>query len=298
MKIGLNYWTLGGFEGKIPIADAARDAKSAGLDAMELCFGAGELTPETCNTELDRIRSAVIDAGLDLQSLATAYYWSASLGSPDDAERNAATSFTEAYIRAAGRLRAPAVLVMPGTVDVGWDPKRPVAHAKQVYDLSRRSLESLLPVAEGEGVTTVENVWGKFLTGPFEFCAYVDTFYSKSLKAYFDVGNVVLNGYPEHWIDILGPRIARVHFKNFRRRDAGGTLGDFTASLLDGDVNWAAVFEALARAGYDEYVTAEMLVSETPLPNRELAFRAGREMALLRERHVESHVISTRWRVL
>lgn len=294
MRIGLNYWTLGGFDGKTPVAEAARDAKSAGLDAIELCFGAGELTPETSNAELDRIRSAVVDAGLELPSLATAYYWSASLGSPDDAERKAATTFTEAYIRAAGRLRAPAVLVMAGTVDVGWDPTRPVGHAQQVYDLSRRSLESLLPVAEGEGVTiAVENVWSKFLTGPFEFRAYLDAFSSKSLKAYFDVGNVVINGYPEHWIDILGPRIARVHFKNFRRRDAAGTLADFTASLFDGDVNWAAVFEALERTGYDEYVTAEMLVSETPLPNRELAFRAGREMALLREGHSRTPVTTT-----
>ncbi len=282
MKISINYWTLGGFEGAVPIAEAARQARAAGFDAIEPCFGAGELTPETTDAELARIRADVDATGLELASLATGYYWSASLGSPDEGERTAAIDFTRAYVRAASRLGATAVLVMPGTVDVGWDASRPVAHAALVYELAQKSIRSLMTRAESEGVVlALENVWGKFLTGPFEFRDFIDTFESPWVKSYCDVGNAVVNGYPEHWIDLLGSRIARIHVKNFRRRDAGGTLSDFTGSLLEGDVAWESVFEALARANYEGHLTAEMLVSETGLPDRELANRTAAELRSL-----------------
>ncbi len=49
-----------------------------------------------------------------------------------------------------------------------------------------------------------------------EFARYVDEFESPWLKAYFDVGNVVFYGFPQDWIRALGPRIAKVHLKDFQ----------------------------------------------------------------------------------
>jgi hexulose-6-phosphate isomerase len=63
-------------------------------------------------------------------------------------------------------------------------------------------------------------------------------------------------GYPEQWIKILGKRIKKVHFKEFRCNV--GTLDGFV-DLLAGDVNWAAVVDALNAVGYDGWVTAEMI---------------------------------------
>ena len=51
----------------------------------------------------------------------------------------------------------------------------------------------------------LENVWNKFLLGPVEFKTFIDQFSRPYVGCYFDVGNVVINGYPEHWIEILGP---------------------------------------------------------------------------------------------
>jgi sugar phosphate isomerase/epimerase len=68
--------------------------------------------------------------------------------------------------------------------------------------------------------------------------------------------NVLLTGYPEHWIRILGKRIKRVHIKDFRR--SVGTAEGFV-DLLQGDVDFAAVKAALSRIGYRGYVTAEIL---------------------------------------
>jgi L-ribulose-5-phosphate 3-epimerase len=171
------------------------------------------------------------------------------------------------------------VLVVPGAVDVAWDPSRPVTPARRVWELSAASLRSLLPVAEGEGVTlALENVWNRFLTGPFEFASFIDQFASEHVRSYFDAGNAVLLGYPEHWIEILGPRIARVHVKGFRRNNGGGDMSGFTGSLLDADIDWSAVVAALAETGYEGWLTAEMMVSDQGLPDAALAGRVALEM--------------------
>ena len=54
----------------------------------------------------------------------------------------------------------------------------------------------------------------------------------------------------------LGPRIRRVHFKDFRR--AVGTVDGF-CDLLSGDVDWPAVMRALRAIRYDGWVAAEMI---------------------------------------
>jgi L-ribulose-5-phosphate 3-epimerase len=286
MKASVNYWMVGGFEGEVPVIEAAERAKSMGYDAIELCFGAGELTPETSPEDLAAIKAGIDGVGIEISSLATGNYWSQSLSSPDVAEQASCIAFTESYIRAAGALGIDAVLIMAGNVDVGWDPARPVVPAKQAYELSRQSIRSLLPVAEQAQVCiAIENVWSKFLTGPFEYLAFIESFASPFVKAYFDVGNCLINGYPEHWIELLGGQIARVHFKNFSRRDAGGTLSDFTGSLLEGDVNWPNVFAALKAAGYDRFVTAEVIVSDKGMPDLEQAGKVAKEMRGLIEQY-------------
>ena len=83
----------------------------------------------------------------------------------------------------------------------------------------------------------------------------IDSFGSPVVKSYFDVGNVLVFGYPEQWIRILGPRIVRVHVKDFKL--SVGNIHGFT-DLLAGDVNFPEVVKALDIVGYDSYVTAEL----------------------------------------
>ncbi len=70
------------------------------------------------------------------------------------------------------------------------------------------------------------------------------------------MGNVLLTGYPDQWIRILGSRIRRVHIKDFKV--AVGSAAGF-CDLLEGDVDFEAVKKALAEISYDGYVTAEIL---------------------------------------
>jgi hexulose-6-phosphate isomerase len=205
------------------------------------------------------------------------------LSAQDEAHRQRALEFSRKYIQVAGWLGVKTILVIPGVVDVGWDPSVPVVSYQQVWDTSSKSLEELLPLAEDHGVVLgLENVWSKFLVGPVETKAFIDQFDSPYLRAYFDVGNVLISGHPEHWIEILGDRIAAVQVKNFSRQDAGGVLHGFGDDLLEGDVNWDAVKAALRAIDYRGPITAEMLpfsrLPDMVLPDMDLARDTGIKM--------------------
>jgi L-ribulose-5-phosphate 3-epimerase len=84
----------------------------------------------------------------------------------------------------------------------------------------------------------VENVWNRFLLSPLEFRSFLDQIGSPWVKAYFDCANVLVHGFPEQWMRILGERIAAIHVKDFEL--SVGSIQGFTG-LLQGDVAWPAV---------------------------------------------------------
>ncbi|MFH0911153.1 MAG: sugar phosphate isomerase/epimerase family protein [Planctomycetota bacterium] len=282
----INYWTLGGFEGEKPVEKVLVEAREMGYEGVELCFGAGVFGPETPEAVVRGYRDAAKKLGLQITTLATGVHWNLSLGSPDAAERKKAVEFTRAYLQAASWVGAKAVLVIPGAVDVAWDASRPVVPARAVWTNAARSIRSLLPLAKKlRVVMAVENVWNKFLTGPFEMKLFVDQFHSPYVGCYFDVANCRLNGYPEHWIEILGRRIKAVHLKNFSLSDCAGGLHGFGDDLLTGDVNLKSVIAALDKAGYRGPLTAEMVpfsrLPDLVLPDLDLARKtAGQLLAI------------------
>jgi L-ribulose-5-phosphate 3-epimerase len=92
---------------------------------------------------------------------------------------------------------------------------------------------------------------------PLEYRDFIDSFASTRVRAYFDVGNCMgQHQFPPHWIQILGSRIARVHFKDFRR--GIGNLDGF-CDLLEGDQPWEETMAALRAVGYEGTLTAEMI---------------------------------------
>jgi hexulose-6-phosphate isomerase len=108
-------------------------------------------------------------------------------------------------------------------------------------------------IAEEHRITlALENVWNKFLLSPLEFKKYLQEINSPFVKAYFDVGNILIYGVPQHWIRTLGPLIHRIHVKDFRKSDRQ------FLHLLHGEVQWQEVIKALREIGYDSYLTAEL----------------------------------------
>ncbi|MBF0244163.1 MAG: sugar phosphate isomerase/epimerase [Planctomycetes bacterium] len=277
----INYWVLGGFDGKKGPYSAIEDAAAWGL-GLEMTVG-DCLAQDITKAECQKIKEAAKKAGVGLRTLATGFYWGCSLGSPDAEERQKAVAFTKAYLKIASWLGAETVLVVPGAVDVAWDPSRPVLPYQQVWDLSSQSLKKLLPLAEDAGVNiALENVWNKFLISPIETKVYIDQFSSGRIGSYFDTGNCMISGYAEHWIEILGSHIKAVHLKNFKREDAGGLLHGFGDDLMKGDLDFAAVGAALNKHAPGVPVTAEMIpfcrLPDLVLPDKALADDTARKL--------------------
>ena len=172
--------------------------------------------------------------------------WGAPLSDPRPDVVEKGLAGVETALRSAKAAGADVVLLVPAVVSemVGYG---------QAYENSQKNIRKLLPLAaELRVVIAVENVWNKFLLSPLEFARYVDEFDSPWLKAYFDIGNVILFGYSQDWIRTLGPRIVRVHLKDFKRKGYQWT------NLLEGDVNWPQVRKALAEIDYTSYLTTEL----------------------------------------
>lgn len=254
MKKSISYWS---FVGRSAV-EAMRIAKDAGFEGIELTLdAAGDLTPETTDEQLAALKQAAAEIGIALPSVASSLYWSYSFTSDDAAEREKAHETAVTQLRMAKALGADTILVIPGSVGVEFVPERPVVAYDVVYERALYEMKRLAPIAEQYQVHVgIENVWNKFLLSPLEMRDFIDKIGSDYVGSYFDVGNVVYAGYPEQWIRILGKRIRKVHFKDYRCNPGG--LNCFV-DLLSGDVNWREVRKAFAEIGYDGWAAGEMI---------------------------------------
>ena len=237
-----------------------RIAKDAGYDGIEPAFAAtGPVSLESSRDDLLRFRDGAEKAGLEIPSVTGGLYWATPFTSDDDAVRAKALEIAQAHLRAANVLGAETVLLVPGVVHAFFIENCPVVRYDLAYERSQAAMAELAPLAEELDVHIgVENVWNKFLLSPLEMALFVDEIDSSHVGVYFDVGNVVPFGFPQDWIAILGKRIRKVHFKDFKADASVQSMAGFV-DLLQGDVDWPAVMAALATVGYDGYVTAEMI---------------------------------------
>ncbi|WP_019910632.1 sugar phosphate isomerase/epimerase family protein [Paenibacillus sp. HW567] len=255
MKKGINIWS---FKEGTSIAASTRLAKEAGFEGIELSLNeTGELGLTTTDQEIRSIREQLQEAELEIAGLATGLYWAYPMTSGDLSIRTKAVDICKKQLELAAALGVDTILVIPGAVGVDFIQGGEVTDYEHAYDRALESIGQLVPYAESAGVSIgIENVWNKFLLSPLEMRTFIDEHASDYVGSYFDVGNALHSGYPEQWIRILGHRIKKVHFKDYRRQ-AGGLHG--FVDLLAGDVNYPAVIEALEAIGYSNYVTAEMI---------------------------------------
>lgn len=255
MKKGINYWS---FAEGTSIDRAMTLAKDAGFDGIEFCMAAsGQISLTSTERELREIRLQAEQLGLELPSLASWLPWEFSLTSNRSEHRQKAKDIIRKQIETAAALGADTALVVPGYVGVDFVPDSEICEYDRVYERALEAVSELANDAKSSGITLgIENVWNKFLLSPLEMRGFIDAIGSPYVGVYFDVGNVLLTGYPEHWIKILGSRIKKVHFKDYRRNPGG-----FNAfvDLLAGDVDYPAVVQALNAIGYDDYCNAEMM---------------------------------------
>ena len=271
MKLGASYWMFeGGLTASLPVRDAMEQAKKLGFDSIELCIASqGVLTHEITQAECEEIVKLSEDIGIEISSVASGESWGCSPTSDDPDIRQKITDFTRKALQVTQWLGTDAYLLVPGAVDVFFLPEGEVVPYDVCYDRAKEFVASLLDTAKETGVTIcIENVWNKFLLSPLEMRDFIDGFDSPFVGSYFDIGNVLLFGYPCQWIQILGERIKRVHVKDFDT--SVGTAEGFV-DLLEGSVQFNTVTKALAEIGYDGYVTAEMLPYQPGRPEKTIA---------------------------
>ena len=241
------------------IAEKFQAAKLAGFDGVEVMS----------HLDRDEVLKARDTTGLIIPSVCNAMHWKFLLSDPDPGVRGEGLAALKLSLEDANAYGCDTVLLVPGRVSetVSYD------------DCWKRTVEEIkmaIPLAEQLNVKiAIENVWNNFLLSPIEATNYVDQFKSRSVGFYFDCGNILAYGWPEQWIKILGPRIARVHIKEFSRKiaDKQGKGAGFGVKLLEGDVNWPVVMKALDDISYSDWTTIEQPGGNTPEGLKDLCDR-------------------------
>jgi len=224
-------------------------AKQAGFEGIE----------PMSHLNRDEILKARDLTGLSIPSVCGALHGKYPLSDPDPKVRAEGVAALKVTLDDAKAYGADTVLLVPGRVSetVSYDDcwKRSVEEIKKV-----------IPYAEKLNIKiAVENVWNNFLLSPMEAANYVDQFKSQYVRFYFDCGNILVYGWPEQWIKILGDRIVKVHIKEYSRKiaDKQGKWAGFNVKLQEGDVNWPVVMKALEDIGYKGWTTIEQPGGDT-----------------------------------
>ena len=168
-----------------------RIAKDAGFDGVEI---------GTLENDADRHQTKQIATQYQLEifSVMNSKHWACPLSDPDAGVRTESRAGMLDSITTATAVGADTVLLVPAVVN-------DETSYEDAYQRSQAEIRKLIPEAAEKGVViALENVWNKFLLSPIEFCQYLDEFESDTITAYFDVGNIVLYGYQQHWIRSLG----------------------------------------------------------------------------------------------
>jgi len=226
---------------KLSYADRFKMARDVGFDVVQAPTEANERNAE-------EIKKAADGAGIRIDSVMNMDHWKYPLSSSDRAVVEKSLAGMRTSLHNAKLWGADTVLLVPAVVD-------PQTSYHDAWVRSQKEIRSLIPLAEQlQLVIAIEEVWNKFLLSPLETAKYIDDFQSPWIKAWFDVGNVVLYGYPQDWIHTLGKRIVKVHLKDFKRKEDGYAW----VNLGEGDVDWAAVRQAFADIGYSGSAITEL----------------------------------------
>jgi L-ribulose-5-phosphate 3-epimerase len=256
-------WSTVGVKGSV--AEKLKAVKAAGFEGVEM----------VSHMNVEEVLRARDEAGLTIPSVCDAQHWAKPLTHPDPKVRAEGLAALQQSLREAKRYGASSVLLVPGVVDAH------VSYA-DAYTRSQAEIRKAIPLAEELGVKIAcENVWNHFLLSPLEAARYIDEFNSPMVGWHFDVGNIVIYGWPEQWVRTLGQRIQKLHIKEFSRKKANseGLWKGFDVKLLDGDDNWPAVMKAVDEIGYTGWAITEQPGGDSPEGLKDLSDRLGKILA-------------------
>jgi hexulose-6-phosphate isomerase len=232
---------------ELPLADKFKLVKDLGFDGVEL----------NSPTDIDKneILEAKVKSGIELPSVVNKDHWSKPLTDPDPAVRQQCILSVAQSLQEVKDFGGDTVLVVPGVVN------EKVSY-EQAYNTALNSVRELIPYAEKIGMQiALENVWNNFFLSPVEAKRFIDDINHPLVGWYFDIGNILRYGWPEHWIKTLNSRIMKLHIKEFSREKMNkeGLWKGFDVNLLEGDNNWPVVMKAVSEINHrGGWLTAEV----------------------------------------
>ncbi|KYH41465.1 MAG: L-xylulose-5-phosphate 3-epimerase [Candidatus Bathyarchaeota archaeon B63] len=241
MRKGVNAWI---YPSGFTVDEVLESSAKIGFDGVELNLTEDFL--ELPKKARRLIAEKAASLGLELPSLCTGLFWKFNPASPDEKRREKAVKILKVGCEFASDIGSEVFLVVPA-----------VAIAEVSYsDMWRLSKESILkaaPTAEDHGVILgIENVWNRFLYSPLEFRRFIEEIDHPYVRVYLDIGNILFLGFPQQWIHHLSDLIVCIHVKDFLRSKLQ------FRQLLEGDVPWPDVMEALREVGYDGFLNVEV----------------------------------------
>jgi hexulose-6-phosphate isomerase len=225
----------------LPVSERLKLAREIGFETLQA-------PTEPDEHKAEELRKAADAAQIRIDSVMNMDHWKYPLSSSDAAVVEKSLAGMRTSMDNAKLWGSDVVLLVPAVVN-------PQTSYHEAWTRSQQQIRKLLPLAEElKVVIAIEEVWNRFLLSPLEMAKYIDEFQSPWVKAWFDVGNVVLYGYPQDWIRTLDKRIVKVHLKDFKRSEDSYAW----VNLGEGDIDWAAVREAFAAIHYSGSATAEL----------------------------------------
>lgn len=249
-------------------AETVQNAGKAGYEALEvLITDEGDLTMSTSEADCQKLAAIAADEGIELASVcASVREQPKDLITNDDAIRAASIETVKRCLATTRALGVDNMLLTIGALNDDL-------YYNEAYANALKSLQLIAPVAEDLGVNVaVEYVWNKFLLSPMEFARFCDEVASPRVGLFFDTGNMVVFGYPQHWVRICGRHLMKVHFKDFKRQGYEWT------PLLKGDVRFPEVMAELRKIGYDGALLSEVAPSIASLEDTAAAIRQIMQM--------------------
>jgi hexulose-6-phosphate isomerase len=233
-------------KGEMPLLEKFKMLKELGYDGVELS------SPH--NYDNKEILAARDKTGLEIPGVVNSEHWKSPLSHPDPKVREKCFNTVITSMEDCKLYGGTTVLLVAGVVNdqIGY---------ADAYKRTQEEIKKLIPYAEKTGVKiAIENVWNNFLISPVEAARYIDEINHPMVGWYFDIGNILRYGWPEHWIETLDKRIMKLDVKEYSRKKQNdeGLWKGFDVELMDGDNNWPVIIKSLEKIDYNGWASAEV----------------------------------------
>ena len=242
------------------VGEAVTKIGAAGYEAVEILADTPHLyPPEIADEQLGYLRYCLAQTGLQVANInantAMGFYgrtfweplFEPSLANPDHQLRRWRINYTRQCIDLAVALKAPSVSITSARMVPGIPPDKGLK-------LFKASMEEVLAHAGERGIRLgIEYEPGLLIENHRELLMFLAAIDSPWLGANLDVGHsqVLGENIPEV-IEILGKDIVHLHLEDISQRKHYHLIPGC------GELDFAAIFTALQRGGYDGYLTVEL----------------------------------------